>query len=156
MRSTGWWRTPSCLAGTPSLRCGSIPPRSASNSLKSSPTAPRLSPGRRDRDLAGGWLSGTERDRRQPRAVARDADRDRLLGLLREHYALSHIDDAELDRRTGIVLNAAYTDEAATAVSGLPLLGVEAAGPAAGQGAPPGRGKSPRRDAPTDRPCAGR
>jgi len=87
--------------------------------------------------------------------VARDADRDRLLGLLREHYALSHIDDAELDRRTGIVLNAAYTDEAATAVSGLPLLGVEAAGPAAGHGSAPGRGKSRRRHAQTDRPGAG-
>jgi hypothetical protein len=53
---------------------------------------------------------------------ARDADRERLLGLLREHYALGNLDDAELDRRTGLVLAAAYTDEAAAALAGLPLL----------------------------------
>src|SRR5262245_42835032 len=87
--------------------------------------------------------------------MARDADRDRLLGLLREHYALGHLDDAELDRRTGIVLNAAYTDEAATAVSGLPLLGGEAPATAPGQGAAAPRGKSRRRHAQTDRPGAG-
>ena len=57
-----------------------------------------------------------------PHTPARDADRERLLGLLREHYALSNLDDAELDRRTGLVLAAAYTDEAAAALAGLPLL----------------------------------
>jgi uncharacterized protein DUF1707 len=57
-----------------------------------------------------------------PRAPAGDKDRDRILALLREHYARGNLDDAELDRRTGIVLGAAYTDEAAGAVSGLPVL----------------------------------
>jgi len=61
-----------------------------------------------------------------PRAPASDADRDRLLGLLREHYARGDIHDAELDRRTEIVLTARFTDQAATAISGLPLLAGQA------------------------------
>jgi hypothetical protein len=56
------------------------------------------------------------------RVPASDADRDRLLGLLREHYALGNIDDAELDRRTGAVLTARFTDQAAQAVADLPVL----------------------------------
>jgi DUF1707 SHOCT-like domain len=58
----------------------------------------------------------------QPRALADDAGRDRLLGLLREHYARGTIDDAELDRRSGIVLSARFADQAAAAVADLPLL----------------------------------
>jgi DUF1707 SHOCT-like domain len=58
----------------------------------------------------------------QPRALAGDAGRERLLGLLREHYARGTIDDAELDRRSGIVLSAQFADEAAAAVADLPLL----------------------------------
>lgn len=57
-----------------------------------------------------------------PRAPARDADRERVLGVLREHYAIGNLDDAELDRRTGIVLSARYTDEVAAAVTDLPQL----------------------------------
>ena len=83
----------------------------------------------------------------QPRASAGDADRDRLLGLLREHYALGNLDDAELDRRTGIVLGARYADEAAAAVAGLPLL--------PGQGPAPRPGRSRRRHAQADHPGAG-
>lgn len=83
----------------------------------------------------------------RPRWLARDADKDRLLGLLREHYALGNLDDAELDRRTGIVLGARYADEAAGAVSGLPLL--------AGQAPVPQPGRSRRRHAQADRPGAG-
>ncbi len=71
----------------------------------------------------------------RPRATASDADRDRFLGLLREHYARGHLDDAELDRRSGVVLSAAYVDEAAAVLSGLPLL--------TGQGAV-GRGEAGR------------
>jgi len=82
-----------------------------------------------------------------PRAPAGDADKDRLLGLLREHYALGNLDDAELDRRTGIVLSAGYADEAAAAVSGLPLL--------ASQGPTPRPGRSRHRHAQADRPAAG-
>jgi hypothetical protein len=57
-----------------------------------------------------------------PRAAASDKDRDRILDLLREHYARGNLDDAELDRRSGVVLSAVYTDEAAAAVSDLPML----------------------------------
>ena len=70
-----------------------------------------------------------------------------LLGLLREHYALGNLDDADLDRRTGIVLGARYADEAAAAVSGLPLL------PSQVQAPRPGRSR--RRHAQADRPGAG-
>lgn len=83
----------------------------------------------------------------QPRVPARDADRDRLLGLLREQYARGNIDDAELDRRTGQVLAASFTDEAAAAVSDLPLL------PAEGPAAQPGRTR--RRHAQADQPGEG-
>lgn len=58
----------------------------------------------------------------QPRALADDAGRERLLALLREHYARGTIDDAELDRRSGIVLSAEFADQAAAAVDDLPLL----------------------------------
>jgi hypothetical protein len=64
-----------------------------------------------------------------PRVPPTDADRDRLLSLLREHYALGHIDDAELDRRTGIVLAAGDASEFGEAVTGLPALAGGAGGP---------------------------
>jgi hypothetical protein len=86
-------------------------------------------------------------DAGQPRARARDAARDPRLALLREHYALGNLDDAELDRRTGLVLGAAYTDEAAAALSGLPLLSVQAQQPR-----PP---RSRRRHGQADRPGPG-
>jgi Domain of unknown function (DUF1707) len=82
-----------------------------------------------------------------PRAAAGDADRERLLGLLREHYALGNLDDADFDRRAGLVLVAAYTDEAAAALAGLPVLSGEGAGPR-----PP---RSRRRHGQTDRPGSG-
>lgn len=94
----------------------------------------------------------------QPRSPAGDADRDRLLGLLREHYALGNIDDAELDRRTGIVLSARYTDQAAAAVSDLPLLTGPGAGGGQGSAGQSSSGRvrgSRRRHAQADRPGAG-
>jgi hypothetical protein len=63
-----------------------------------------------------------------PRSLAGDADRERLLGLLREHYARGQLDLDEMSRRVGIVLAATYTDEAAAAVTDLPLLGKAAWG----------------------------
>lgn len=83
----------------------------------------------------------------RPRAPAGDADRERLLGLLREHYALGNLDDAEFDRRTGLVLAATYTDECAAALAGLPLLAGQEPGPA-----PP---RSRRRHGQSDRPEPG-
>ncbi len=61
--------------------------------------------------------------RPDPRALIGEADRERLLGLLREHFARGQLDMAEMSRRVNVVLAAAYTDEAAAAVLDLPPLG---------------------------------
>jgi Domain of unknown function (DUF1707) len=58
-----------------------------------------------------------------PRALLGDADRERLAGLLREHYAHGRLDLDELRRRVGIVLAADYADEAAATLADLPPLG---------------------------------
>jgi hypothetical protein len=67
-----------------------------------------------------------------PRSLLSEADREQLLGLLREHYVQGQLDLDEMSRRVGVVLAAAYSDEAAAAVTDLPLLG-----------APPAGGQSP-------------
>lgn len=51
--------------------------------------------------------------------MARDADRERLLAALREHYARGELELDELSRRVGIVLAATYADEATAALAGL-------------------------------------
>ena len=56
------------------------------------------------------------------RSAAGDADRERLVALLREHYARGQLELDELDRRVGLVLGARYIDEAAAAVADLPQL----------------------------------
>jgi Domain of unknown function (DUF1707) len=58
-----------------------------------------------------------------PRPRVKDADRERLIALLREHYAHGQLDHDELDRRLGVVLTAQYMDELAPAVADLPGLG---------------------------------
>lgn len=58
-----------------------------------------------------------------PRALLGDADRDRLAGLLREHYAQGRLGLDELRRRVGVVLSAEYADEAAAVLADLPPLG---------------------------------
>ena len=78
-----------------------------------------------------------------PRSLVSDAGRERLLGLLREHYARGQLDLDEMSRRVGVVLASAYTDEAAAAVTDLPLLGT------VGSGGPPPA--SPRRGRPGQR-----
>ena len=72
-----------------------------------------------------------------PRSLLSEADREQLLGLLREHYARGQLDLDEMSRRVGVVLAAAYSDEAMAAVTDLPLLG--AAGPGEPAPAPAGR-----------------
>ena len=57
-----------------------------------------------------------------PRVPAREADREHIIALLREHYAQGRLDGGELDRRVGLVLAAEFTDEAAAAVADLPAL----------------------------------
>jgi hypothetical protein len=64
-----------------------------------------------------------------PRPLVREADRERLLALLREHYARGELDHPEFDRRVGVVLSARYLHEAAAAVADLELADAGAAGP---------------------------
>ena len=89
---------------------------------------------------AGPTSPGGPKPPGRPRLRARDADRERLIGLLREHYALGGLDLDELNRRVGIVLAAQYVDDAASAAADLPQL----AGPAAG-GSGSARVKRPRK-----------
>ncbi len=89
-----------------------------------------------------------------PRPLASDADRERLVALLREHYAVGLFGLDELDRRVGVVLSARYLDEAAAAVSDLP--GIAGTGTAAPPGnAAPRRARRRRGHAHADQPAAG-
>ena len=73
-----------------------------------------------------------------PPAAFGDAERDRLTIVLREHYALGRLDEAEFDRRLGIVLSADHAAAAAAALAGLPPLTPQPAG-GAGEAPPSGR-----------------
>ena len=76
------------------------------------------------------------------RSLLGEADRDRFAEILREHYAAGRLDLEELRRRVGVVLAAAYADEAAAVLADLPPVG--APGPAPGPG-PAGAARRPRR-----------
>jgi hypothetical protein len=67
-----------------------------------------------------------------PRVLVGDADRDRYVAFLREHYAAGRLSLEELERRVEVVLSAGYADEAAVALSGLP--GVPLSGGQGGDG----------------------
>ena len=73
-----------------------------------------------------------------PGAGFGDAERDRLAIVLREHYVLGRLDEAEFDRRLGIVLSADHAAAAAAALAGLPPLTPQPAG-GAGEAPPSGR-----------------
>jgi hypothetical protein len=96
-----------------------------------------------------------------PRPLAAEADRERLIALLREHYAVGLFGLDELDRRVGVVLSAQYLDEAAAAVADLPGAPAQSAlgGPAAGGSAAGGPAARPARrrrgHAHADQPAAG-
>jgi len=96
-----------------------------------------------------------------PRPLAADADRERLVALLREHYAVGLFGLDELDRRVGLVLSAQYLDEAAAAVAdlpGAPAPGALGGPPASGvtTGGPVARPAKRRRGhAHADQPAAG-
>ena len=83
-----------------------------------------------------------------PRRLVAEADRERLVVLLREHYALGLLDLDELDRRVSVVLSARYLDEAGSAVADLPQL----AGPGTTAGRPV---KQRRGHAQAAKPAAG-
>jgi len=91
------------------------------------------------------------------RPLATDADRERLVALLREHYAAGLFGLDELDRRVGTVLGAQFLDEAAAAVTDLPAAPplTAAAGSAAGGSAAPRRARWRRGHAHADQPAAG-
>jgi hypothetical protein len=91
------------------------------------------------------------------RPLATDADRERLVALLREHYAVGLFGLDELDHRVETVLSARFLDEAAAAVTDLPASaspGTAAASSAPSSG-PPRRGRRRRGHAHADQPAAG-
>jgi hypothetical protein len=83
-----------------------------------------------------------------PRSLITEADRERMVARLREHYARGELELDDLTRRVEVVLAATYLDQATAAVADLPWL----AGPAA-----PGPAPRPRRrgHAQAARPGAG-
>jgi hypothetical protein len=98
------------------------------------------------------------------RSLLGDADRDRLVAVLREHYAAGRMDTEELRRRVGIVLAAAYADEAAAALADLPPVAMPGGpgsapdtGPAGGPagGAAPGQSRWRKRHAQVAQPQPG-
>ena len=90
-----------------------------------------------------------------PRPLASEADRERLVALLREHYAVGLFGLDELDRRVGMVLGAQYLDEAAAAVADLPAATAgTGTAPPPGTG-PPRRARRRRGHAHADQPAAG-
>jgi hypothetical protein len=61
-----------------------------------------------------------------PRSLLGDADRERLAGLLGEHYAAGRLDLDDLRHRAGLVLAATCAEEAAAALTGLPPIAAPA------------------------------
>ena len=57
------------------------------------------------------------------RSLLGDADRERLLALLREHYAAGRLDLDDLRHRVGVVLAAVNTEQAAVALADLSPAG---------------------------------
>jgi len=90
-----------------------------------------------------------------PRPLATEADRERLVALLREHYAVGLFGLDELDRRVGMVLSARFLDEAAAAVTDLPASAPPGTAPSAPSSGPPRRGRRRRGHAHADQPAAG-
>jgi hypothetical protein len=86
------------------------------------------------------------------RPLATDADRERLIALLREHYAVGLFGLDELDRRVGTVLSARFLDEAAAAVTDLPASAPPGTAPSSGT---PRRPRRRRGHAHADQPAAG-
>jgi DNA-binding CsgD family transcriptional regulator len=58
------------------------------------------------------------------RSLLGDADRERLIALLREHYAAGRLDLDDLRHRVGVVLAAANAEQATVAMADLPPAGV--------------------------------
>ena len=89
------------------------------------------------------------------RPLVTEADRERLVALLREHYAVGLFGLDELDRRVGTVLSARFLDEAAAAVTDLPASTPPGTASSAPSSGPPRRGRRRRGHAHADQPAAG-
>jgi hypothetical protein len=90
------------------------------------------------------------------RPLATEADRERLVALLREHYAVGLFGLDELDHRVETVLSARFLDEAAAAVTDLPASASPGTAPSsAPSSGPPRRGRRRRGHAHADQPAAG-
>ena len=102
-------------------------------------------------------MDGTGEPSARRRTLLADAERDRFVAALREHYAAGRLSLEELRRRAGIVLAAAYLDEAEAALAELPAaITTTAPGNAApGTGRGTRRGWPSRRHAQTAAPAAG-
>jgi Domain of unknown function (DUF1707) len=91
-----------------------------------------LAPGHLEppRRLAAAWelTRALYPERDLAHSLIGDADRERLIAVLREHYAAGRLGLDELCRRTAVVLTASYSDEAADALFELPPLYRGAAG----------------------------
>ena len=90
-----------------------------------------------------------------PRSLLSEADREQLLGLLREHYVQGQLDLDEMSRRVGVVLASAYSDEAMVVVTDLPLLGAPGSGGSSAARAGRGRPGQRKRHAQQAQPGAG-
>jgi Domain of unknown function (DUF1707) len=64
-----------------------------------------------------------------------DAERERVIALLREHYAAGRLTLDEVRRRTEVVLTAGYADEADQALAELPAIAPPGGTPDAQAGA---------------------
>ena len=87
-------------------------------------------------DGAGGSSAGGSPAGGLPAARVRigDQERERVIALLREHYAAGRLTLDEVRRRTEVVLTAGYADEADQALAELPAI------------APPGGAPGPAAD----------
>ena len=107
-------------------------------------------------------MDGTGEPAARSRTLLGDAERDRFVALLREHYAAGRLSLEELRRRAGIVLAAAYLDEAEAALAELPAAAANTGANSAPANTDPGntgqgtrRGWPSRRHAQTAAPAAG-
>ena len=80
-----------------------------------------------------------------PRPLASDADRERLVALLREHYAVGLFGLDELDHRVETVLSARFLDEAAAAVTDLPASASPGTAPSSAPSSGPPTDHAPSR-----------
>jgi len=90
------------------------------------------------------------------RLLLGDADRERLVALLREHYAEGRLDLDDLRRRVGVVLGAAYAEQAAVALADLPPAAVPDASSAGRRAGSRGRHAQTRKPEPGWMPTAER